>query len=230
MSHSNAYDKRTAARDGAKFEIEWQYDDSPDLSYLGEYTDQPGEWQVDRKEGRLLGEYIENETEWMEEDATQKKADELEADGMEVNWNYDEREDGTTVTSLYYWGYEILAADLRSTYEHNSYRYFVPGNPYSDVDKAERVKYILQDYERMEDGNRGFWSSVGCVVTMKIEGEEVAYASLWGIESDCGEDYTKEVEEDLISECISDAKKNSAALAAKYRELADKLDNLDKDN
>jgi hypothetical protein len=223
MSHSNAYDKRTAARDGAKFEIEWQYDDSPDLSYLGEYTDQPGEWQVDRKEGRLLGEYIENETEWMEEPATQIKADELEADGMEVNWNYDEREDGTTVCSLYYWGYEILAADLRSTYEHNSYRYFAPAvDNYKGSPKDELIKYAIQDYERMEDLNRQHWFVCGCVVTMKIEGEEVAYASLWGIESDAG-DYLKEVEEDLIDECISDAKQNSAALAAHHMEVASKL-------
>jgi hypothetical protein len=223
MSHSNAYDKRTAARDGAKFEIEWQYDDSPDLSYLGEYTDKPGEWQVDRKECRLLGEYIENETEWMDTELATEKAAELEADGMEVTWNSEDVRGDKQIHSLYYWGYEILAADLRSTYERNSYRYFVPGNPYSDVEQSERVKYILQDYERMEDANRGFWSSVGCVVTMFIDGEEVAYASLWGIESDCGDGYSKEVEEDLIDECISDAKKNSAALAAHHMEVASKL-------
>jgi hypothetical protein len=224
MSHDNAYDKRTAARNGATFEIKWQYDDSPDLSYLGEYTDSPGEWQVDRKEGRLLGEYIENETEWMEEDATQIKADELEADGMEVNWNYDEREDGTTVTSLYYWGYEILAADLRTNYDHNSYRYFAPANMDVEAEsKEDKIKYAIRDFERMEDANRGYWSPVGCIVTMYIEGEEVAYASLWGIESDSGDGYLKEVEEDLISECISDAKKNSAALAAHHMEVASKL-------
>jgi hypothetical protein len=228
MSHSNAYDKRTAARDGATFQIEWQYDDSPDLSYLGEYTDSRAAWQVDRKEGVLLGEYTENYLPFSDQEQMEKKIEELEEDGFDTYWDDEILEDESTLYTLHYWGYEILAADLRGTYERNSYRYFVPGNPYSDVEQSERVKYILQDYERMEDGNRGFWSTVGCVVTMYIEGEEVAYASLWGIESDCGDGYSKEVEEDLIDKCISDAKKNSAALAAKYRELADKLDNLDK--
>jgi hypothetical protein len=242
MSHSNAYDKKTAARDGATFQIEWQYDDSPDLSYLGEYTDKPGEWTIDRKNGWLLGEHVNDHiTYYASEEERQLPEDERNA-ALEVRldkWFLDhpwfeadfyEQVDEYSIDA-YYYGYEVLATDLRGTYERNSYRYFVPANSYTgesfpDVDQAERVKYILQDFERMEDANRGYWSPVGCVVTMYIEGEEVAYASLWGIESDCGEDYTKEVEEDLIDECISDARKNSAALAAKYRELADKLDNL----
>jgi hypothetical protein len=228
MSHSNAYDKRTAARDGATFQIEWQYDDSPDLSYLGEYTDNRAAWTVDRKEGRLLGEYIENYLPFSDQEQMEKKIEELEDDGFDTYWNDEILEDESTLYTLHYWGYEVIAADLRTNYNTNSYRYFAPANMDVEAEsKEDKIKYAIRDYERMEDANRGYWQPVGCVVTMYIDGEEVAYASLWGIESDAG-DYLKEVEEDLISECINDAKKNSAALATKYRELADKLDNLDK--
>jgi hypothetical protein len=229
MSHSNAYDKRTAARDGATFQIEWQYDDSPDLSYLGEYTDKPAAWTVDRKEGVLHGEYINDSKDFDDGE----KSDEFLRDNpwFEEDWHeWEEDEEGnaTGKVTLYYYGYEVLAADLRTTYEHNSYRYFAPANmDVKEESKEDKIKYAIRDYERMEDSNRGYWSPVGCVVTMYIEGEEVAYASLWGIESDSGDPYLKEVEEDLIDECIRDARKNSAALAAKYRELADKLEKFD---
>jgi hypothetical protein len=230
MSHSNAYDKRTAARDGATFQIEWQYDDSPDLSYLGEYTDQPGEWTVDRELGELLGEYIDKEETIPYREDLDKRVTELEDQGYDTDWYEEENEDGQCYFTLRYWGHEVLAADLCSTYERNSFRYFAPANMDVEAEsKEDKIKYAIRDFERMEDCNRGYWSPVGCVVTMLIEGEEVAYASLWGIESDSEKEYLKEVEEDLISECISDAKKNSAALAAKYRELADKLENLGED-
>jgi hypothetical protein len=246
MSHANAYDKKTAARDGATFQIEWQYDDSPDLSYLGEYTDKRAAWQVDCKEGVLLGDYtydnekkFSNEADalaWHQENYSEDDEDYRLKCSPEVGKKFydlygyhgldvDETLTGEEVT-LVYSGYDVLARDLHRNYDHNSYRYFIPPvENYKGTPQNELIKYCIQDYKRMVDLNRGDWAPVGCVVTMFIDGEAVAYASLWGIESDAG-DYLKEVEEDLISECISDARKNSAALAAKYRELADKLENL----
>lgn len=222
MSHNNTYEQRTIERTGATFQIEWQYDESPDLSYLGEYTDSPAEWTIDRKEGWLLGEYIDHEIPYSDRAVMEKKIEELEDLGMDTDWYYEDLEDGSTLYTLRYWGHEVLADNLSTWNDSRSYRYFSPAN--MDVEqesKEDKIKYAIRDYDRMEECNKGYWSPVGCVVTMLIDGEEVAYASLWGIESDAGE-YLKEVEEDLISECIHDAKKNGA-------ELADKLENLNED-
>jgi len=42
------------------FEIEWKYDEDPDVSYLvGKCTDNRDEYVFDRREGLLLGEYVE---------------------------------------------------------------------------------------------------------------------------------------------------------------------------
>jgi hypothetical protein len=205
----------------ARFVVNWEYDYVSDASDLGTYTDKPGEWQIDRINGLLLGEYTENETEWGDEQTIQTKADELEEDGMEVCWNYQDQEDGSTVHALYYWGYEILARDLRKTYERHAYKYFVPANSHKEdeITQDERVKYILQDYERAADyGNE--WYYTGCIVTMYIDGTEVAAASLWGIESDSGDDYIQEVEQELIDQCKNDARSKAAAL----RDAANKLD------
>lgn len=88
-----------------------------------------------------------------------------------------------------------------------SYAYWVPGNYGHD----NNPEYILQDYQRCLGFHRGDWNYQGCIatviLTVKTAGENGCYRintmilgtdSLWGIESDCGDGYQKEVEADCL--------------------------------
>jgi hypothetical protein len=205
----------------ATFQVAWEYDNSPDSSFIGEWTDRAAPWTVDRENGWLLGEYTpETELVFFNKEDMNRCADKLEVKGYEVSTfttNYDDKQ---TEFTVFFLGHEVLARNLRKTYERHAYRYFVPPNSYEDVTQEERVKYILQDYERADDYSKNLWDYTGCIVTMFVDGLEVAAASLWGIESDSGDDYIHEVEQDLIAECKSEAKTKAAAL----RDAANKLD------
>jgi len=96
----------------------------------------------------------------------------------------------------------------------HEYRYFNAGC--GDPD------YIEQDYKRYEDYNRGGWCMMGAVCEVSIKTKSnwavdpiVARASLWGIESDSGEDYFRQVAEELITEAKHDLKNLKAALCGK---------------
>jgi hypothetical protein len=88
--------------------------------------------------------------------------------------------------------------------ERGEYRYFNPGN-YDPSDPNKRENALLV-YRRYEDYNRGEWGCIGIKAeadvliqtpTMKINkcwiSKEFGSGGLWGIESDSGPDYFKEV-------------------------------------
>jgi hypothetical protein len=64
------------------------------------------------------------------------------------------------------------------------------------------ASYRMEDYKRHEDYNRGQWQMEGCIVTVRL-GELEGTSSLWGIESDCGEDYRAEVIADVTVEALN---------------------------
>lgn len=66
------------------------------------------------------------------------------------------------------------------------------------------------DYERLAAWCNNRWSYVGCIVTLTdANGDELAQHSLWGIESDAG-DYLIEVANELLDQCISEARETLA--------------------
>lgn len=92
---------------------------------------------------------------------------------------------------------------------------------YSAEDVAERYKgctpeevaeYTAQDAARVDAFNRGAWDMVGVRVEVSRHGVKLADASLWGIESDSGEDYFAEVERDLTAEALDAARATLAKL------------------
>jgi hypothetical protein len=223
----------------ARFVVNWVYDYDSSMFEEGEYTSDEGEWTVDRERGYLLGERVydarkkfDNEDKasvWEDEhpeyevshyEMSQQVADKFYAEHGYHNFYVGEDLAGDEVT-VFYSGYEVLARDLRRTYRHNDYRYFKPpvGN-YLGVPKDELIKYCIQDYERAEALNRGEWGYTGCIVTMYVDGLEVASHSVWGIPSDEDKSELEATEQDLIAECKSEAKTKAAAL----RDAANKLD------
>jgi hypothetical protein len=90
---------------------------------------------------------------------------------------------------------------------NREYKYFV-GAKWS-----EKREHVLQDYERMEALNRGDWRFMGIIATVYVNGVEMGSSSLWGVESDSGDDYFLEVARDLVWDAWSRARKKLAELA-----------------
>lgn len=70
---------------------------------------------------------------------------------------------------------------------------------------------VIEDYNRLIGYYNELWYFIGVVVTVELDGIEIGYDALWGIESDSG-DYIKEVEQECIAEALADAKTNLAKL------------------
>jgi hypothetical protein len=106
---------------------------------------------------------------------------------------------------------------------HGEYRYWNPSNhaeykkeDWSHVSGKEKrdvikkhgslknavIHYRMEDYKRHEAYNRGEWQMEGCVVTVTL-GQLTGKSSLWGIESDCGDEYRSEVVADVIIEALN---------------------------
>lgn len=83
----------------------------------------------------------------------------------------------------------------------HEYRYFVAAMGPDETGNPESVE---ADYRRMESLSRGDWGFVGirAVAKLSVNGtlQTVTSGGLWGIESDSGKDYFKEVEKEQIDE------------------------------
>ena len=87
-----------------------------------------------------------------------------------------------------------------------NFRYFRPGisgsEPIPDDDTYK--KYALQDYERMRKYNNQYWYMMGIMATAQYVlpdsnvVQEMHSGGLWGIESDSGDDYISEVENEEL--------------------------------
>lgn len=91
--------------------------------------------------------------------------------------------------------------------ERNEYRFFNPNyENYKGCPEEEIRKYCVQDYERMESLNRGQWCYIGiwaeAEVQLSKDGviQELSSGGLRGIESDSGNDYLSEVEQEELSQ------------------------------
>lgn len=90
------------------------------------------------------------------------------------------------------------------------YRWFNgPVENYEGATKKEIKKYVEQDYERFEGFNHDQWYFIGIKAKAEIHtssnGKEwlvndISSGGLWGIESDCGDEYKKEIGEEQIGE------------------------------
>ena len=187
---------KTEEYEGYEFKVEIVLDESPDLSWLGQYVSKaPAEFYVNRIDGTLRGRALPEPDECDYEDKTgEVDYDKYDA-AMEV-WedNYN----------------EILEEDLHTAGRHE-YEYFVPCASVKDLESLEEwTKYALQDYDRVEGYNRGDWCMTGIVVTLDLgicptcRKFQSVSNSLWGIESDAG-DYADEVFRDLAAQCLKEA-------------------------
>ena len=217
--------------------IKRMYDESPDTSWLGEYSDrQASEYSIDRAhdldciantgyaspdtECRNCGlAQKQHETVWFE---TVPQLRCFVAEDM-----HDEQETFTPVD-----------CDCgRGEWNHREYRYFNPSPNYVN-DRGDLVegntadevrKYVRQDYERMESLSRGDW----CFVGIRADAEysvggpyapiqEITSGGVWGFESDMGEDEFKSEEENALDELKAQLKGigfSARAIAAAFKHV-----------
>jgi len=147
-----------------------------------------------------------------------------------------------------FWGetQHILEWDLpRLNYRHNESALFIPANNYleDEVSLAERspefyaevvAKYgsylyaaahwTARDYERRSSYGSD-WDSMGCTVeVMGCGGIELGSDASWGVESDCGQDCSDEVEADCIAKAKRMATEVIDTLSAGMTEAAEFLE------
>jgi hypothetical protein len=167
-------------------------DDSPDTSWLGEYSNQPeGDYSIDRAHDPdcLHNDPTTDFTQTHDWDESQGMCLKCEAtDCSEIcpEWTCDCNNDGDV-----YWN-------------RREYRYFNTSGNYKGKPLADIVTYTKQDYARMERLNAGDWYFIGiraCAdITIDDTKQSIYSSGLWGIESDSEESYLKEEEANQLAE------------------------------
>jgi len=196
-------------------------DDSPDISYLGEYGNRPeSDYAIDRAHSE---DCIENDS--LQKEKLERIADYIESlqsecDCADRSW-YGETHD--TACPLWLEASlqescdairELAECDCSSSghWDSREYRYFNPNHQnYKGLPEAEIRKYCRQDFDRMESLNAGNWCYIGIRAEAEIaipclankgcvRGHEVFYShtqtitsgGLYGIESDSGREHLEE--------------------------------------
>lgn len=161
-------------------------DNDPDLSYLGEYSNSPGEHAI-----AVFGPEQGDETHC---NLCEGSSPILFHDG---EWHH-----GTFRTILDDGDFDhdpVPNDDYHGgrAYEPGKYRYFNPANP----------EYGRADFERMEAYNNDGWGMVGVYAeaSITVAGliQTVQSGGLWGIESDSDPSYFAEIEKEQLSELVT---------------------------
>lgn len=233
MQKSKTHSKRIL-----KVTIKRMYDESPDTSWLGEYSDKcKSEFSIDRAHAEDCAENspeVKQASEMLER-AMQTVADiqtTVDYDSDETEWEALE----DAYRQLESFSREILECDCRGgDMERGQYRYFNPSFNYVDAsgksladNTPEEVReYVRQDYKRMESLNRRDFCFIGiraeADISLGVEMYRGSFATqtiisggLWGIESDSDSAYLESVEQ----EELSDLKAQLLALGFSKRAIA----------
>lgn len=218
-------------------------DDSPDTSWLGEYSSKcESQFTIDRKHSE---DCIEN-------DAPQKEKLERIADAIENDRPVcedhtqfveetcavcqEEREYTNAMDTIR----ELAECDCdeRGDMGRNEFRYFNPSfnyvtktdDPSDGLTVAEVRKYVRQDYDRMESANRGNWCMIGIRAYAEVSipsgissvESEVSSGGLWGIESDSDRSYLESVEKDELASLRDELEKlgfSSRAISTAFKNV-----------
>ncbi len=185
------FDKRTIKEGPLTITVAWHYDDSPDVSHLGEGTSKP-DWNES---------VYDRWTMWLWVHAAHR-------------W-YDESGDSLTDEEYVEKLGENASGDRRS------YRY-IHAFQNNNADEDDR-KACFADAKRLEGYYSDQWYMTGCEVTITVDGEELASASLWSIESDSGKEYLEEVERDMLDDAKDQARNAVEETAERLEKLSMKL-------
>ncbi len=211
--------------------IKRMVDESPDTSWLGEYANHStSEYSIDRKHSleciANTPQIIPVHTLYECGICSSLHRWEFDGDCREDSERFGDSSDYAKLYSIPDQNVSVLSwedrenadngctCDESGDMEWNEYRYFNPSFNYVDKtghalpeNTPEEVrKYVRQDYERMEDLNKGNWCFMGvradCEVQLTPFGtiQHITSGGLWGIESDSEESYIESVEKDELAD------------------------------
>lgn len=157
------------------------YDDNPDTSFMGEYTDQINDGIIIRKFNEFYEHLSEEQLEQIPDRSGEyrgfKPFNHIPHDPK--NWDHVSKEMKKEVIKKY-----------------------------GSLKKAD-YSYALADYERMEQLNNGYFSFIGISAEAKVltsyDGKNwlintLSSGGLWGIESDSDSEYINEVQSEQLAE------------------------------
>jgi hypothetical protein len=171
-------------------------DSDPDLSYLGEYSDSPGEHAIN-----VFGPEQGDEAQC---NLCDMESPILFHDG---EWHHgtfrvirDEDDfDHDPVPDDNYCG--------GRSYQAGKYRYFNPSSRADGLPEDEAATCRYADFQRMESYNQQEWQMVGVYAqaSIVVAGiiQTVQSGGLWGIESDSDGSYFAEIEAEQLSELVT---------------------------
>jgi hypothetical protein len=171
--------------------IERQIDESPDTSFLGEYTDKKDDWVICCHCGEFVAIAEKN----------QARHDELE-DEIYLLHNTEKNEEEEKQLAVY--RAELEALDLHECpNSRREYNYFKPYAGCEEEGSENYQKYGKQDFLRMEGLNSGSWYFMGIIAKAEIVTENdtiqvIRSGGLWGVESNSG-DYLEQVGKDELN-------------------------------
>ena len=199
-------------------------DESPDTSYLGEYSNSAtSDFSIDRRHTldcasvMPMADAVKEKLTRIEERLYDERIHALDTETDEDSLiPYDEAID--CVASLRD-NPDECDCDERGDMGRHEYRFFNPSFNYFDAKKGkdqpadgltpeEVRKYVRQDYERMESLNAGHWQYIGIraeafVATPDGFGyteQTIISGGLWGVESDSDKEHFAEIEQEELSQ------------------------------
>lgn len=198
-------------------------DESPDTSYLGEYSNRPeSEYAINRAHSLDCASVTPETLKAKEtlEHAQQTVGDIYNAvlaqyNGTLANEKLDTERDALddAYNLLGQLSEEVTECDCgeRGDMERNQYRYFNPYVPAASNTEQNKRDCARSQYERMESLNRGNWCYIGIRAEAEValtpvhpldpgQTQTIHSGGLWGIESDSDSDYLESVEKEELSD------------------------------
>lgn len=185
-----------------KVVVKREVDTDPDTSYLGEYSNRPeSEYAIDREHATDCVSQTYNEPVYAKGILSHAIAHLDVQDGCADT----PANDAEDILNRCLNEVEECNCGGRDDMCRNEYQYFNPWHEnYAGCARAEIVKYCLQDYERMQDYNNQGWCYllIGADAEVVIDGhiQRITSGYVGGIESDSGEDYLRETEQEQLAE------------------------------
>lgn len=118
--------------------------------------------------------------------------------------------------------------------DHSKYKYFVACQSFSErlsglrkyhlSERTARIaaaKELLDDYKLYESYNNGEWYMQGVIVTAYLDGVKVDSNSLWGVESNAGDEFMQEIVDDLVSQIMYELSDKGSELEQQANNLSD---------
>jgi len=228
-------------------------DESPDTSWLGEYSSKcASQFTIDRKHSE---DCIENDT--PQKEKLERIAEAIESDRpvcedhtQQFDCDCDICQEEKAYTEAMETIRELAECDCgeHGDMGRNEFRYFNPSFNYvtktddpSDGLTVEEVrKYVRQDYDRMESLNRGDWCFIGIraeaevIANVETDGpgkwhgvvQTISSGGLWGIESDSERSYIEEEQRHQSA----DLKTELLALGFSKRAITSAFKNIREEN